>query len=113
MKLEHKIYAALAILLLLAAGLYATRKSNAKSLSEHAATAASADYPSIALPKDDSDKVTKLEITTPKKDDKEKTTVVLEKKGEEWWVTSPVTAKANGANVKSVLDNLKDLKVKE
>jgi hypothetical protein len=108
MKTEQKIYAALALLALAAGGLYLTNKSNKEALAGHSATAASADLPSISVPKDDVEKVTKLEVKNA-----DKTSVTLEKKGDEWVVTAPVQAKANTANVRSILDNLKDLKVKE
>ena len=40
------------------------------------------------VPKDDTEKITKIELTTPDKDDKtKKTKVTLEKKGDDWDVT--------------------------
>jgi uncharacterized protein DUF4340 len=114
MKTDQKIYAALAVLLLAIGGLYLAKQSSKAQATSHAATSASADFPSIAVPKDDADKITKLEITSPNKDDKTKTTtVVLEKKGDDWMVVKPVAAKGNTANVRSLLDNLKELKLKE
>lgn len=114
MKTEHKIYAGLGILAALGGGLWMTSQEKKKQVEKHSVTAASADMPKISVPKDDADKVTKVELTTVDKDDKtKKTKVTLEKKGDDWQVTSPVVAKANAANVKSLVDNLKDLKVKE
>jgi archaellin len=115
MKTEMKIYAALAVLAVLGMGLYLTQKSKAKEWSAHSAVAASADLPAVALPKDDAEKVTKVELTYDSKagDKSEKKSVTLEKKGDAWEVVKPVAAKANGSNVKSLIDNLKDLKVKE
>jgi hypothetical protein len=116
MKTDQKIYVAVGLLAVAAIGVYSTRQSDKKQLQDHSATAASADMPSVAVPKDDIEKITKLEITTPKKDDKEQIKVVLEKKGDSWEVTSPASAKgakANAANVKSAIDNLKELKIKE
>jgi hypothetical protein len=114
MKTEHKIYAGLGILAILAGGLYQTSQSKKAQSAQHSATAASADLPSVSLPKDDVDKITKVEIATTDKDDKTKhTKVTLEKKGEDWELTAPLQAKGNGANVKSLLDNMKELKVKE
>jgi hypothetical protein len=114
MKTDQKIYAALAVLLLAVGGLYLAKQSSKHEASAHSATAASADLPSISVPKDDVEKITKLEITSPNKDDKTKSVdVVLEKKGDTWEVTKPVAAKANASNVRSLLDNLKDLKLKE
>ncbi|MFO0760682.1 MAG: DUF4340 domain-containing protein [Byssovorax sp.] len=114
MKTDQQIYIALAILALGAGGLYLTQKNKAADQSSHSATAASADLPSISVGKDDVEKITKLELASPSKDDKTKLVkVTLEKKGDNWEVTAPVSAKANAANVRSLLDNLKDLKVKE
>jgi len=117
MKTEHKIYAGLGILAALAGGLYLTNQDKKQQLAHHSVTAASADLPSISVPKDDTDKLTKIELATTDKDDKtKKTKVTLEKKGADWVVTSPSSAAgaaANASNVKSLLDNLKDLKVKE
>src|SRR5262249_4371667 len=42
-----------------------------------------------------------------------KGTVVLEKDGDKWKVSQPTAADANQQNVKSMLDNLKELKLKE
>lgn len=114
MKTETRIYIALFLLALMAGGLYLTRKDKAQQQAQHSATAASADLPSISVGKDDVEKITKIEITSPNKDDKaKKSTVTIEKKGENWEVTAPVSAKANAANVRSLLDNLKELKIKE
>jgi hypothetical protein len=108
MKTEYRIYAALAVLALLGGVLWLTTQNKKKEVESRSATAASADYPSIGVPKDDTDKLTKIEIKNADKSD-----VVLEKKGDAWEVVKPVSAKANAANVRSVLDNLKELKVKE
>ena len=108
MKTEQKIYVALALLLLAAGGLYATRKQKNEHLAQHSATAATADLPSISVAKDDIEKINKIEIKNA-----DKSTVTLEKKGDAWEVTAPVSAKANAANVRSLLDNLKELKLKE
>src|SRR4051812_30168770 len=114
MKTDQKIYAAVAVLLLAVGALYLTKQKTKDERASHSVTAASADLPNITVPKDDVEKITKIEITTPNKEDKTKsTTVVLEKKGDSWEVTKPVAAKANASNVRSLLDNLKDLKVKE
>jgi hypothetical protein len=108
MKTEHRIYLAVAILALLGVGLYMTQQKQKAALSEHSATAASADLPPIGVPKDDVEKLTKIEIKNADKSD-----VTLEKKGDGWELIKPVSAKANASNVRTLLDNLKDLKVKE
>jgi hypothetical protein len=114
MKTDLKIYAALGVLVLSGGGLYLAKQNTKAQATLHSATAASADLPTISVPKDDTEKITKLEITSPSKDDKTKsTTVVLEKKGDDWMVVKPVEAKGNTSNVRSLLDNLKELKLKE
>ena len=52
------------------------------------------------------DDVDKIDITNADKGE-----VVLEKKGDKWMLTKPVNALANQANVKSLLDNMKELKL--
>ncbi len=52
-----------------------------------------------------SDDLDKIVITNADKGE-----VTLEKKGDKWMVTKPVSAPANQASVKSMLDNLKELK---
>jgi hypothetical protein len=108
MKTEHKIYAAVGVLVALGGGLYATRQSKQKEISAHSTMSATADLPTLAVGKDDIEAVSKIEIKNA-----DKSNVTLEKKGDNWEVTSPLSAKANTANVRSLLDNLKDLKVKE
>jgi len=59
------------------------------------------------LPADDADKVTKIQIHNANKGD-----VVLEKQGEAWKLTKPVEYAANQQNVKSLIDNVKEIRVK-
>jgi hypothetical protein len=114
MKTETRIYIALVVLALMGGGLWLARKDKAAEQSQHSLTAASADLPSLSVPKDDVEKITKIEITSPNKDEKgKKNSVTLEKKGENWEVTAPVSAKANASNVRTLLDSFKELKAKE
>jgi len=108
MKTEHRIYAAIAILLALAGGWYATNQKKQKDIAAHSAPTSTTDLPTIAVSKDDVEAITKLEVKNA-----DKSSITLEKKGDGWELTAPVKAKANAANVRSLLDNLKDLKVKE
>lgn len=66
--------------------------------------ASSADLPTISAPAD----VDKITIKDGKKDE-----IVLEKKGELWVLTKPVSAPASQQAVKEVVTNLGTLKVKE
>ncbi|MDI1475522.1 DUF4340 domain-containing protein [Polyangium sp. y55x31] len=108
MKTEHKIYVAIGVLAALGGGLYATRQTKQKEISAHSATAATADFPALAPSKDDVEAITKIEIKNA-----DKSSVTLEKKGDAWELVAPVSAKANASNVRSLLDNLKEIKVKE
>src|SRR5690349_6838489 len=62
MKTEHRIYIALAILALLGVGVFMTQKKQKAELSEHSATAATADLPKIGVSKDDVEKITRITI---------------------------------------------------
>jgi len=108
MKTEYKIYVAIGVLAALGGGLYATRQTKQKEMSAHSATAATADFPALAPSKEDVEAITKIEIKNA-----DKSSVTLEKKGDAWELVAPVSAKANASNVRSLLDNLKEIKVKE
>src|SRR5689334_18311356 len=108
MKTEYRIYAAIGILVALGGGLYATREKQKKDVSAHSATAATADLPTLGVSKEDVEAITKVEIKNA-----DKSNVTLEKKGDNWEVVAPLSAKANAANVRSLLDNLKEIKAKE
>jgi len=108
MKTEYKIYAAILLLAVLGGGVWMTREKNKKEISAHSATAATADLPTLAVSKDDVEAITKIEVKNA-----DKGSVTLVKKGDTWELSAPLSAKANPANVRSLLDNLKDLKVKE
>ncbi|AKT41945.1 DUF4340 domain-containing protein [Chondromyces crocatus] len=108
MKTEQRIYIALALLVLLGGGLYFSQKKQSEDRAQHSASAATADLPKVGVTKEDVEKITKIEIKNADKSD-----VTIEKKGEDWEVVKPVAAKANAANVRSLLDNLKELKIKE
>src|SRR5689334_15623080 len=108
MKTEQKIYVAGGVLVVLLGGLWFANKSDKDDALAHSATAASATLPEIKLPADDADKVTKIEIKNAAKGD-----VVLEKQGDAWKLTKPVEYPANQQNVKSLLDNVKEIRVKD
>jgi hypothetical protein len=108
MKTEHKIYVAIAILLALGGGWYASNQKKQKDIAAHSAPSATTDLPTIAVSKDDVEAITKIEVKNA-----DKSSITLEKKGDSWELTAPVKAKANTSNVRSLLDNLKEIKVKE
>ena len=108
MQTEKKIYIGLAVLLLLGGLIYWQSKKSKEDIAAHAQTATSASLPEIKVPEGELDKVTKLVIKNKDKDE-----VVLEKRGEQWWMTKPVEALASQQNVKSTLDNLKAIEVND
>ncbi len=69
-----------------------------------APTTTSAELPTVSGPED----IDKISITNADKGE-----VVLEKQGDKWMLTKPLTFAANQQNVKSLIDNLKELKAKE
>jgi hypothetical protein len=106
MNTEKKIYVALAVLALMLGGLWLQQRSVQKEELAHSPEGSA--LPSISISSDDADKITKVEIANAGKSD-----VVLEKDGDKWKVTKPVAADASQPNVKSLIDNMKELKLKE
>lgn len=100
MERQTKIIIGGVVLAVLGYAVYAQMQKDQKI----GAPASASDLPKIEA----SDDVDKVSIANGDKGE-----VVLEKKGDKWQVTKPVTAPANDANVKSLLGNLKDLKVSE
>lgn len=97
MERNAKIGIAGVVLAGLCIGLYYQQKKDAAL----GTVATKADLPELKL----TDDLDKLDITTPKGE------VVIEKHGDKWDLTKPVTATANQANVKSLIDGMKELKL--
>jgi len=106
MKPEHKIGAAVAVLLVLGAAFFFTRDSAKAEREAHSGASTKSDLPTITQSKEEVEKITKLEF---KNGDKEQ--IVLEKKGDAWEITKPIGAKANKNDIKSLLDGLVNLKI--
>lgn len=106
MQIEKRIYIGLGVLAVLGALIYVQWNSSKKSIAAHSVSAASASFPSIKLPEEELKDMTKLVL-------KSKQEVVLEKREDKWWLTKPVEAIANQDNVKSLLDSLKEIEVKD
>ncbi len=102
MERSTQLWIGVVVLSALGGAVYKVSKDDAMKGSS--TTTTSADLPDLKTP-DDLDKIT---ITNAEKGD-----VVLEKKGDVWELTKPLVAKANQANVKQLLDNMKELKAKE
>jgi hypothetical protein len=105
---EHKIYVALAVLAGVGGGVWYVQQQDKKEQLRYVAGASSGSLPELKLPADDVERITKLEIKNADKPE-----VVIEKDGDKWRVKKPVDYPANQANVKSLLDNLKELKAKD
>lgn len=102
MERSTQLWVGVVVLAALGGAVYKVSKDDATKGSS--TTTSSADLPDLKAT-DDVDKIT---ITNAEKGD-----TVLEKKGDKWELTKPVVAPANQANVKQLLDNIKELKVKE
>src|SRR5262249_8946448 len=89
-------------------GVWVGKKSGKDEEMAHWVRGASASLPSIKLPADDADKVTKIEIKNASKGE-----VVLEKQGDTWKLTKPVDYPANQQNVKTLIDNIKEIRAKD
>jgi len=105
MERSTQLWVGVVVLAALGGAVYKVSKDDATKGGQ--TTTSSADLPDLKAG-DDVDKIT---ITNAEKGD-----VVLEKKGGadgKWELSKPVSAPANQANVKQLLENMKELKVKE
>ena len=110
---ETKLVVALGVLAVLGGGLYMTNKKQAEEAKAYSLNARAADLPKIEVSDDDVSKISKVVLHRPGKEGAAAVDVTLVKKGEDWRLSAPVDAEANQSNVKSMLDNLKSLKVSE
>ena len=101
MERSTQLWIGVVVLAALGGAVYKVSKDDA---TKGTATTTSADLPEIKA----TDDLDKISITNADKGE-----TVLEKKGDKWEVTKPVVAPANQANVKQLLDNMKELKAKE
>ena len=104
MERSTQLWIGVVVLAALGGAVYKVSKDDATK--GGSATTTSADLPDLKA----SDDIDKIQITNAEKGD-----VVLEKKGTgpdaKWEVTKPVQAPANQANVKQLLENMKELKI--
>ena len=108
MNTNQKLYTAGAVLVVLLGALFILQKRTQRDEAVHTINAMQATLPEIKLAAEDVDKVTKVQITNAAKSD-----VVLEKTGDTWKLVKPLAFAANQQNVKSLIDNLKEIKVKD
>ncbi|HEY3499652.1 MAG TPA: DUF4340 domain-containing protein, partial [Polyangiaceae bacterium] len=111
---DKKLYGALAVLAVLGGALFLANKKDKEEAQAYTLSGQAASLPKIAITEDDTKAIDKIVLTKAGDEDGGAgTEIELTKKGEDWRVTKPVDASANQANVKSLLDNLKSLKVTE
>ena len=113
MNTETKLYVALGVLGVLGGGLYLQNKKEAESTASHTLSGQAAALPKIDIKDDDIKAIDKIVLNKAGEDGGSPVDIELTRKGEDWKLTKPVDAKANQANVKSLLENLKTLKVSE
>ena len=114
MTIDKKLYAALALLALLGGGLYLANKKEKEDATAHSIGGQAAEMPKIEITEEQTKGIDKIVLTKAADGDGGAGhEIELVKEGEDWKLTRPVQAKANQANVKSLLDNLKTLKVVE
>ncbi len=114
MNADIKLYAAVGILAVLGGALFITNKKQKEEQATYTLSGQAASLPKIAITDDDIKAIDKIVLTkAPKEDAGAGHEIELVKKGEDWRVARPSDASANSANVKSLLDNLKTLKVSE
>ena len=110
---ENKLYISLGVLAVLGGAWFLQTKKDKAEAESYTQSGQAAALPKIDLSEDDLKKVDKITLTKPAGDAGTAVEVELTKSGEDWKLTKPVDAKANQANVKSLLDNLKTLKATE
>jgi Domain of unknown function (DUF4340) len=113
MNTETKLYVALGVLGVLGGGLYLQSKKEAETAAKYSLSGQAAAMPKIDIKEDDVKAIDKIVLSKAGEDGGAPVDIELTKSGEDWKLTKPVDAKANQANVKSLLDNLKSLKVTE
>ena len=113
MTTETKLYVALGVLGVLGGGLYLQNRKEAENHARHTLSGQAAALPKIEIKDEDLKAIDKIVLSKAGEDGGAPVDVELAKSGEDWKLVKPLDAKANQANVKSLIDNLKTLKVTE
>ena len=113
MNTETKLYVALGVLGVLGGGLYLQNKKEAENAAKYSLSGQAAAMPKIDIKDDDIKAIDKIVLNKAGEDGGAPVDIELVKSGEDWKLSKPVSATANQANVKSLLENLKSLKVTE
>jgi hypothetical protein len=110
---DTKLYVAVGVLAVLGGGIYLANKKGKAEQERYTLSGQEAQLPKITITDDDIKGIDSVVLTKVGEDGGAGYDVELTKKGEDWRVTRPLDAAANQPNVKSMLDNLKTLKVVE
>src|SRR5215471_9646572 len=118
MPTDKKLIFAIIVLVGLGGAVALQRKNQSADAAAHSVEGAASSLPKLKITEDDTKKVDKVEITRGGgDDDKDKSpreTIVMVKKGDEdWALDKPVAAKASASTIKTMVDDLKRLEVKE
>ena len=114
MNAEIKLYAAVGVLAVLGGALFLTNKQQKEEAATYTLSGQSATLPKVAITDDDVKAIDKIVLTKSADGDAGAGhEVELTKTGDTWKLARPVAAAANESNVKSLLENLKTLKVSE
>lgn len=113
MNTETKLYVAVGVLVVLGGSYFFLNKKEQAEAAQYSLSTRAAELPKIAVSEDDTKKIDKIQITKAGTDGGAPVEIEMVKNGEEWKLVKPIDAVANQANVKSLLDNLKTLKVTE
>src|SRR4051812_27078025 len=111
---ENKLYVSLGVLAVLGGALFLQSKKEKEEAASYTLSGQAATLPKLELSDDDLKKIDKITLSKPATGDAGAAVdIELTKTGEDWKLSKPIDATANQPNVKSLLDNLKTLKVTE
>jgi hypothetical protein len=113
MKTDKKLYIAVGVLVALGAGLYLQKQAEKREAASYSYSAVTESLPKLGITEEQTKAVDSISIEQPPGDEKKPAKVVITKKGDDWMISEPLSAKANKSAIESLLDNLKELKVTE
>lgn len=114
MATDKKLYIAVGVLAVLGGAVLLKQQKDSREEATYTLEGQQAKLPEIKITEDDTKKIDKLEIKQPPGDAGPGENVVLVKKGEDSWeIVEPIQFAASASNVKSAVDGLKSLEVKE
>src|ERR1051326_368318 len=115
MPTDKKLIFAIIVLAALGGAVALQKQKQTADAAAHSVEGLSANLPKLKITEDDTKKVDKVEITRGGDSDKSpREDIVLIKKGDEdWALEKPVAAKASASTVKTMVEDLKRIEVKE